>query len=102
MLEERVIRATVNFFLKNLWRAVVLAAVFEHVICQSEQQCAGASSSCVQPVPKQQHNGKTLESLWLEVRCHLGCVDQVSVVDRNIKFCCWCKVSIASSFVALT
>lgn len=78
MLEERFIRVTVNFFLKSLWRAAVLVAALEHVICQSEQmQCAEAASSCVRPVPEQQHEGETLESLLLEVRCHLGCVDQV-------------------------
>lgn len=69
------VRATTSFFLKSLWRATVLVAVIEHVICQSDQ-CAG-SMSCVRPVPTKEHEGKSLESLWLEIRCYLGCVDQV-------------------------
>lgn len=76
LLEERVVIPTLGFFLKSLWRVAVLIAVFEHVLCQS-QQCA-SSANCIHLVPKTESSGRSLESLWLEIRCYLGCVDQVS------------------------
>ncbi len=49
--------------------------VVDHVLSQSEQ-CA-SSGDCILPVPRKQSEGKSLESLLLEVQCYLGCVDQV-------------------------
>lgn len=76
LLKERLQREAVSFFLRSLWTAAVLLVVFERVLCQSEQ--CGGSASCVRPVPVKESSSRSLESLLLEMRCYLGCVDQVS------------------------
>lgn len=70
------LRVAVSFLLRGLWTAAVLVVVFERVLCQSEA-CAG-SANCIRPVPVKESDSGSLRSLWLEMRCFLGCVDQVS------------------------
>ena len=63
----------------SVWKtAVLLLAVCEVALSQAGQ-CSEGGSNCVLPQPKRDHTGgQDLDALSLEVRCYLGCVDQVS------------------------
>lgn len=74
-----------------MWRAAILLVIMlEVAVCQGEQ-CSDGGESCVLPQPLRAHKGgQDLDALWLEMRCYLGCVDEVSevaIVNRcNINF----------------
>lgn len=49
------------------------------------EQCNTARSACILPQPLKSHGGKSLDSLWLEMRCTLGCIEEVSQQEREGK-----------------
>lgn len=67
------------FSLPALWRTAVLLVVLSEVAVSQGDECSDGGGSCVLPQPLSEHKGsQDLDALWLEVRCYLGCVDQVS------------------------